>query len=117
MNYGFILVAAIKDLLDSETMRPVIVFLSNALAVTAATFGPTQYTTANTPTTDGLAAYSGQSVTLDTNTRVLTLDYGTEVGGWPWIEVSTLDNGPVEVELKYSEMYDGLFTPLSDGPW
>lgn len=48
--------------------------------------------------------------------QVATLDYGHEVGGIPWFEVSSL-TGPAQLELKYSEEYRGLEAPFSDGPF
>lgn len=55
--------------------------------------------------------------TLDTNSPVLTLDYGAEVAGFPFVEISSLSAQGAQIELKYSEPYDGLALPYGDGPW
>lgn len=41
------------------------------------------------------------------------------MAGWPWLDVQAVDlsSGPVQVELKYSEEYNGLNSALGDGPW
>ena len=98
-------------------MLGTIVLLSQALLVAGVQYTAGQFTTGTAPEIDNQTPYTGQAITLDTNARVLTLDYGTLVGGYPWIEVSTLDNGPVQVDLKYSEAYDGLWSQMGDGPW
>ena len=77
---------------------------------------PQRFVLGKSPSRDGLAAYTGQEVTLDSNNPVLTLDYGLEVGGLPYFETSALD-GTVQVELKYSEPFAGLNNPMGDGPW
>ncbi|KAL4887570.1 Six-hairpin glycosidase-like protein [Aspergillus karnatakaensis] len=53
--------------------------------------------------------------TLETNSPIATLDYGTHVAGLPIFEISAL-SGQSEIELKYSEQFSGLYEPLSDGP-
>lgn len=55
------------------------------------------------------------SFTLTSSSPVLTLDYGAEVAGFPTFNVQKLSK-PAQVELKYSEPYDGLSMPYSDGP-
>lgn len=57
------------------------------------------------------------SYTLDSSTPVLSLDYGTEVAGFPYVEISSLDGEYAQIELKYSEPYEGLGLPYGDGPW
>ncbi|KAF2164441.1 glycoside hydrolase family 78 protein [Zasmidium cellare ATCC 36951] len=58
----------------------------------------------------------GSSLRLTPSSPVLTLDYGAEVAGFPYFTVQSL-TGPTQVELKYSEPYDGLQLPYSDGPF
>lgn len=66
--------------------------------------------------TDSFKPYGAESgLTLTTSSPVLTLDYGAEVAGFPYVVVQTT-RGPTQVELKYSEPYDGLQLPYSDGP-
>ncbi|KAL2865074.1 Six-hairpin glycosidase-like protein [Aspergillus lucknowensis] len=55
-------------------------------------------------------------VTLSPSSPVVTLDYETEVGGYPFLHATSL-SGPVQVEAKYSEARDGLDAPYGDGPW
>ncbi|TKA79701.1 hypothetical protein B0A49_01457 [Cryomyces minteri] len=62
-------------------------------------------------------SYSGGSLTLDTSTPVLTLDYGADVAGFPFVEVALLTGSAAQIELKYSEPFDGLGMTFSDGPW
>ena len=45
-----------------------------------------------------------------------TLDFGYEVAGYPYFVVSSLTK-PVQVELKYSEQFDGLNHVWGDGPF
>ncbi|KAJ5291321.1 glycoside hydrolase family 78 protein [Penicillium angulare] len=47
---------------------------------------------------------------------LLTLDYGSEVAGFPYFQVSQLD-GPVQIEVKYTEQFDGLNHVWADGPY
>ncbi|KAI0470036.1 Six-hairpin glycosidase [Xylariaceae sp. FL0804] len=54
---------------------------------------------------------------LDEAGQTVTLDYGVERGGWPYFSVRTLGNGPVQIEVKYSESFVGLAQPMSDGPY
>ncbi|KAF2191224.1 glycoside hydrolase family 78 protein [Zopfia rhizophila CBS 207.26] len=54
--------------------------------------------------------------TLDQIFSVATLDYGVERAGYPFFDVSSL-SGPVQIEVKYSEPFDGLNHPFGDGPY
>ncbi|GKT43514.1 uncharacterized protein ColSpa_03695 [Colletotrichum spaethianum] len=54
--------------------------------------------------------------TLSPGIPVATLDYGAEKAGFPIFDVSAL-SGPVQVEVKYTEHFDGLNHPFSDGPY
>ncbi|KAG6948273.1 hypothetical protein JG688_00015195 [Phytophthora aleatoria] len=54
--------------------------------------------------------------TLTTENRVATLDYDYEVAGLPYFVVSSVSDGPVDVEVKYSEQFPVLSTNFSDGP-
>ncbi|GKU22803.1 unnamed protein product [Fusarium langsethiae] len=56
------------------------------------------------------------SFTLDSNKNtVAVIDYGIEVGGVPFFDVESL-SGPAQIEVKYTEAYQGLEEPFSDGP-
>ncbi|KAH9215467.1 glycoside hydrolase family 78 protein [Leptodontidium sp. 2 PMI_412] len=52
---------------------------------------------------------------LTPSTPVATLDYGSEVAGYPFFIVSSV-TGTVQIEVKYSEEFSGLLANLSDGP-
>jgi hypothetical protein len=52
---------------------------------------------------------------LTPSTSVVTLDYGSEVAGYPFFVVSSV-TGSVQIEVKYSEEFSGLLANLSDGP-
>ena len=86
------------------------------MALASADYIPKLYHVGQNASLDGLSKYTGRDVTLDSSSPVLTLDYGSEVGGFPWVEVESPD-GPVQIELKYSEPFDGLGMPYGDGPW
>lgn len=61
--------------------------------------------------TEGYAPF-----TLNETNPLATLDYGGESAGYPFFEVSSL-TGAVQVEVKYTEEFDGLNQPFSDGPF
>jgi len=61
-------------------------------------------------------AYHGQPLTLSSSAPVLTLDYGTETGGFAYIDVASV-TGPCEIEFKFTEAFAGLNSPYGDGPW
>ncbi|KAH6671125.1 glycoside hydrolase family 78 protein [Halenospora varia] len=52
---------------------------------------------------------------LTPSTPVATLDYGSEVAGYPFFNVASA-TGSVQIEIKYSEEFSGLFSNFSDGP-
>lgn len=56
------------------------------------------------------------SFTLTPNASIATVDYGTEVAGYPFIEITSMES-PVQLEVKYSEPYNGLEHPWGDGPY
>ncbi|KAF3009596.1 hypothetical protein E8E13_006645 [Curvularia kusanoi] len=64
----------------------------------------------------GLRSWTNGSLTLSPTSPLVTLDYGTEVAGFPFFNVSSL-SGTVHVEVKYTEEFSGLLQPFSDGPW
>jgi hypothetical protein len=89
-------------------------FLATA---SAATFKPVAYALGQTPVLNGTLPYqTGQSLVLSPANPVLTLDYGTEAGGFPYIEVQGFQ-GDLQFELKYSEQWNGLNQPNGDGPF
>ncbi|KAJ5511962.1 hypothetical protein N7453_004065 [Penicillium expansum] len=53
--------------------------------------------------------------TLTPSSPWATLDYGSEVAGFPSFEISKF-SGPTQIEIKYSEQFTGLLEPFSDGP-
>ncbi|GKZ50276.1 hypothetical protein AbraIFM66951_003272 [Aspergillus brasiliensis] len=54
--------------------------------------------------------------TLDQRSPLVTLDYGTEVGGFPFFHVDSL-SAAAQIEAKYTETKPGLEEPFGDGPW
>lgn len=104
--------------LESKTMHRSVLFLILGLGAASGTssYTPKQYHVGSNVTIEGLSGYSGDSFTLDASSRVVTLDYGTEVAGFPYLEVKSL-GAPVQIELKYSEPFEGLGLPQGDGPW
>ncbi|KAJ5753780.1 uncharacterized protein N7511_007933 [Penicillium nucicola] len=60
---------------------------------------------------------SGESVLNFTKTGdIYTLDYGVDVAGKATFEVSEIKGNP-QIEVKYSEAFNGLLVPQSDGPF
>ncbi|KAE8153050.1 Six-hairpin glycosidase-like protein [Aspergillus avenaceus] len=53
---------------------------------------------------------------LSEHTPLATIDYGVERAGYPFFHVDSLTN-PVQVEVKYSEEFEGLNSPFGDGPY
>lgn len=48
--------------------------------------------------------------------QIATFDFGYEVAGYPYFEVSSL-SGPVQIEVKYAEQFHALAFNFSDGPY
>jgi hypothetical protein len=80
-------------------------------------YTPNAFAVGNAPTIDGFKTYLGQKIRLDQSTPVLTLDYGADVAGFPYFEVSSFEGTSAQVELKYSEQFPGLKSSTGDGPW
>ena len=80
-------------------------------------YTPVAYLIGTAPTIDGLLPYSATQVTLDASNPVLTLDYGAEVAGYPYVEISSLATAGTQLNLKYSEPFNGLDLEYSDGPF
>ncbi|KAG7400318.1 hypothetical protein PHYBOEH_006258 [Phytophthora boehmeriae] len=59
-------------------------------------------------------SYAGD-FTLTADKPLATLDYDFEVAGLPYFKVSSVSNGPVEVEVKYAEQFPALSLNYSDG--
>jgi len=77
---------------------------------------PTAFHLGDSPVLDSLEEYSVQTFALTESTPLATLDYGAEVGGFPFFEVSSVSS-PGQIEVKYTEAFDGLNQPFGDGPW
>lgn len=78
-------------------------------------YTPTAFSIGKSPVIDGLQTYTGQPFTLNTSSPVATFDYGSLVAGFPYVQIAS--EVPVQIELKYSEPFDGLNLPYGDGPW
>jgi len=68
------------------------------------------------PSSSGLKPWNNGTLILSPANPLVTLDYGTEVAGFPFFYVSAI-YGTVQIEVKYSEEYRGVEEPFSDGPW
>ena len=94
--------------------------LSCAIGVEARSetdYTPEAFGVGNAPIIDGLHAYKGKKVTLDSSAPLLTLDYGADVAGFPYFEVTALQGSSAQIELKYSEQFPALNSSTGDGPW
>lgn len=80
-------------------------------------YSPAYYQVGASSTIDGFQNYAQGSITLDSNSPVLTLDYGVEVAGFPFVEITSVTGLDAQIEMKYSEPFDGLALPYGDGPW
>ncbi|KAK1995306.1 Six-hairpin glycosidase [Colletotrichum falcatum] len=54
--------------------------------------------------------------TLSPDTPIATLDYGAERAGYPIFDIASL-SAPAQIEVKYTEHFDGLSHPFGDGPF
>ncbi|KAG6617801.1 Glycoside hydrolase [Phytophthora cinnamomi] len=77
-------------------------------------FTPKKIALGSTPSMNG-QTYSG-GFTLTSDEPLATLDYDYEVAGLPYFVVSSISNGTVDVEIKYSEQFPALSLNYSDGP-
>ncbi|KAB8204428.1 Six-hairpin glycosidase-like protein [Aspergillus parasiticus] len=78
-------------------------------------YTPTAYAVGNAPQETSLvqASPNGPFI-LSPSSPVLTLDYGEDVAGIPYFQV---ESGSGQIAVKYSEPFDGLNSPYSDGLW
>ncbi|OBT78844.1 hypothetical protein VF21_02515 [Pseudogymnoascus sp. 05NY08] len=80
-------------------------------------YTPVAYSIGTEPVIDGLVKYAGEPLKLDAANPVVTLDYGANVAGFPFVEVSSVSASGAQIELKYSEPFGGLKEPWSNGPF
>ena len=80
-------------------------------------YTPVSFAVGAAPIIDDLQTYSNNKVTLNASSPVLTLDYGAEVAGFPYFEVTSVGESAAQIELKYSEPFAGLSLATGDGPW
>ncbi|KAH7034316.1 Six-hairpin glycosidase-like protein [Macrophomina phaseolina] len=76
---------------------------------------PVKYSLGDSSSTSDFS--SSTCVTLTVADPVVTLDYLTEIGGFPFIEVSNVSAVGVQIESRYSEAKASLGLPQADGPW
>lgn len=97
---------------------PLLAFSVQLIGAVSA-FSPVAYHVGTAPEFSNLTAYdvATGSTQLSASQPVLTLDYGSEVAGWPFIEVESVLGGPAQVEFKYSEQWNGLNEASGDGPF
>jgi len=80
------------------------------------TVTPRSFSQRPTLSSTGLSPWTNKSLTLSPFDPLVTLDYGTEVAGFPFFNIAAL-SGVVQIEVKYTEEFSGLLQPYSDGPW
>ncbi|TDZ21665.1 hypothetical protein Cob_v005285 [Colletotrichum orbiculare MAFF 240422] len=103
---------------------PFVVLLAALTARAAAATMPSSCNTSQIFTPRGLARGVDAQLqtqqfapfTLTPDIPVATLDYGAERAGFPFLDVSALD-APAQIEVKYTEHFDGLHHPFGDGPY
>ncbi|KAJ5317845.1 hypothetical protein PENANT_c004G01211 [Penicillium antarcticum] len=71
---------------------------------------------AETCATKSSSKGSQSCFTLSESNPTVTLDYGTEIGGFPLFQAKSL-LAPVQIEAKYTEAKSGLENASGDGPW
>lgn len=80
-------------------------------------FLPKKFAIGSAATLSTSAFSARQPIALDFKTNpVATIDYGAEVAGYPYFDVSAI-NGPIQIEIKYTEQWDGLNHVWADGPY
>ena len=80
-------------------------------------YTPVAFAIGTAPVIDSLQPLSENAVTLSPSAPVLTLDYGANVAGFPYFDVTSLAGPAAQIELKYSEQFEGLNLKTGDGPW
>ncbi|RLN48056.1 hypothetical protein BBJ28_00011782 [Nothophytophthora sp. Chile5] len=96
-------------------LLPLLAVVSHADNVeTYGVFTPKKLALGSEPSMDS-SSYAG-GFTLTAGEPLATLDYDYDVAGLPYFVVSAVSNGPVDVEVKYSEQFPALSTNYSDGP-
>lgn len=76
---------------------------------------PVKYSFGNSSATANFS--SSTCLTLTAANPVVTLDYLTEIGGFPFIEVSNFSAVGTQIESRYSDAKASLDLPQADGPW
>ena len=82
-------------------------------AVSKQTFLPVGIATGQAPAFSTEVAGTFQ---LTPSKPIATLDYGSEVAGYPSFDVSSV-SGRVQIEVKYAEAFQALSSNFSDGPY
>ncbi|KAJ4983124.1 RhaA is able to hydrolyze alpha-1 [Stagonosporopsis vannaccii] len=77
---------------------------------------PKAFSHQQTPTRFALVAWNNATFALSPSEPLVTFDYGTEVAGFPFFNVSSF-SGLVQIEVKYAEEFSGLLRSYADGPW
>ncbi|KAI4906359.1 hypothetical protein J4E90_010578 [Alternaria incomplexa] len=97
----------------------IVTILVNPLTTAFVNYGliaPQSHLQQSAPSSSGLKPWTNETLILSPANPLVTLDYGTEVAGFPFFHISAI-SGTVEIEVKYSEEYRGIEEPFSDGPW
>lgn len=78
---------------------------------------PTKYLGSSDTTSTSTSLYENStSITLSPSQPIVTLDYGSEIAGFPFF-VTTTSGPSVQIEVRYSESLVGLSHENADGPW
>jgi hypothetical protein len=66
--------------------------------------------------TSGLLYDNNTTITLSSSQPAVTLDYGIDVAGFPFLVAKT-NSAAAQIEVRYSESLAGLSHGNADGPW
>src|SRR6187402_1209936 len=59
-------------------------------------YTPVAFAVGTTPIIEGLQTYRSNTIALDSSTPVLTLDYGAEVAGFPYFEITSIEGSAAQ---------------------
>ncbi|KAI7155051.1 Six-hairpin glycosidase [Hortaea werneckii] len=77
---------------------------------------PKRYALGTGPELNESSSYDGSPIALIPEKPYVTLDFESDVAGFPSFVVADLTEA-VEIEVKYAEQFVALSHPESDGPW
>ncbi|RMY21145.1 hypothetical protein D0867_03509 [Hortaea werneckii] len=77
---------------------------------------PKTYALGTGPELNESSSYDGLPIALSPEKPYVTLDFGSDVAGFPSFVVADPTEA-AEIEVKYAEQFMALSNPESDGPW